>query len=151
MFRFPIMEPSSGTRIVIYIRSQNNKWCDISKVQDANCRFSQLHFAGILFIRSYAYLWRARTVLRQVSVPHYGTIIRDPYRELHKITKQKIGKHNFWYTVDPQKATEKTYILHLELLIWPLFADMWFCVTHDIGPWWWFHNGEPKHVWLILL
>jgi hypothetical protein len=31
--------------------------------------------------------------VQHVSVPYFGTIIRDPYRELHKITDQEVMVH----------------------------------------------------------
>ena len=61
MFRFPIMEPSSGIYILSYTNLQQKYW-QILKVKAVKCRLSHLLYVGPLRVRSFVCLWKAGTV-----------------------------------------------------------------------------------------
>jgi hypothetical protein len=66
------------------IRSEFKKLENISHLNQQNAHF--------LFIIQYNFFFTVKSV-QHVSVPYYKTIIMDPYRESHKITKQQIMVH----------------------------------------------------------
>jgi hypothetical protein len=72
-------------------------------------------------------------LVRHVSSPYFGIIIRDLDCELHKLQIN-------WDS------------LKFNFCIFKMYHYCWFviCVIHNPSPWWWSQNRDSKHVGLVL-